>query len=179
MRRVLFEVELFATPETRAASERILRSWIDSLIRSNLVYLAAHPRTPTLYRAGVRYIRERGLEIFAGVPGILRRGGGDCEDLVCWRVADLRLGRDGRAEAARARLTWRREGNRYRYHVTVRRASGAIEDPSLALGMGGPSDVGGVRRELRDRARYRNGGRRLEIDLDGLPDGPMPIVITE
>lgn len=102
-----------------------------------MLFLASHPRTPELYKAGVRYIPEDGIhapksEIFGGIKYVLAKRGADCEDLAAWRVAELRL----RGEQARARLSWRRFGRHYRYHVTVRRGDGRIEDPSARLGMG-------------------------------------------
>ena len=99
-----------------------------------MLYLKSNPRTPALYRSGVRYKPDpiAGQELFAGVPGIIARGGADCEDLASWRVAELRL----RGERARARISWRRRGDTWRYHVTVRRGDGSVEDPSKRLGMG-------------------------------------------
>ena len=96
-------------------------------------YLAEHPGTPELYRSGVRYRAEpAGQEKWLSTPWVLQAGAGDCEDLACWRAAELQRA----GEAARPIVRSRRVGdNAMLYHVLVRRASGAIEDPSARLGM--------------------------------------------
>jgi hypothetical protein len=80
------------------------------------------------------------LEEFAPAIKVVARGWGDCDDLVAYRVAELRVfgdrlaktppesasihiyGRENQAGAARTVM-----------HAQVRRASGAIEDPSRLL----------------------------------------------
>jgi hypothetical protein len=61
----------------------------------------------------------------------------NCEDLACYRVAELRV-RTG--EPAKPRVTSRiipspKYGNFTLYHITVLRADGSVEDPSAILGM--------------------------------------------
>lgn len=103
---------------------------LDALSALNLRYL--RELWMPLYRSGVRYQREgRGQESWATVPIVLQRGVGDCEDLSCWRAAELRLsGIDARAIALERP---RRHGRLY--HVVVRLPDGSIEDPSKRLGM--------------------------------------------
>jgi hypothetical protein len=94
---------------------------------------------PPLYSSGVRYQREPWRhEEFADALTVLKRKWGDCDDLVPYRVAELREA----GEAAKIRLYRRRNkrsGNTV--HVQVRRAPsaefprGRIEDPSRLLGM--------------------------------------------
>jgi hypothetical protein len=62
---------------------------------------------PRLYESGVEYEREpwpKGLEEFADINTILKRGWGDCDDLCAARVAELQ--EDG--EHADCRVYWRR-----------------------------------------------------------------------
>lgn len=107
------------------------------LVALNMDYLKrVKRRVPQLYAAGVRYRRERRperggrVERFATIPTVLRTGWGDCEDLAAWRVAELRMG------GIRA-IPWIIRPHARVYHVQVRHPSGAVEDPSRKLGMGG------------------------------------------
>lgn len=90
---------------------------------------------PPLYRSRVQFQPEPGPhEEFADVITVLRRGWGDCDDLVAWRVAELQEA----GEAADVRIYWRKPktpGGEIRMHAQVRRANGKIEDPSRFLGM--------------------------------------------
>lgn len=104
---------------------------------------------PPLYDSGVLYEREPGpYEEFADVLTVLRRGWGDCDDLVAWRCAELR--EQGHA-GADVLIYWRpRKSLRApaRMHAQVRHEpkctcefcrgrfpKGRIEDPSRYLGM--------------------------------------------
>ena len=65
---------------------------------------------------------------------VLRRGWGDCDDLAPWHAASLRA--SGEDPDARAIVVPSASGVPGRWHAVVERASGAVEDPSLAAGMG-------------------------------------------
>lgn len=85
----------------------------------------------TLYKSGVRYAREPlGSEVWQTGLETLQLGHGDCEDLVAWRCAELRVN----GEEATPYVKDVRPGLR---HCLVKRADGSLEDPSRALGMGG------------------------------------------
>lgn len=82
---------------------------------------------PELYASGVRYKRQP-PERFLTFPRILERGEGDCDQLCCYRAAELQeLGIDARAVPRRVR-----DGL---MHVVVRWPNGRFEDPSKRLGM--------------------------------------------
>lgn len=85
---------------------------------------------PLLYASGVRYQRERGTEHWLGPVDVLRLGAGDCEDLVAWRVAELRQQGINAAPHCYAPAPGL-------VHCVVRWPDGSIEDPSRKLGMGG------------------------------------------
>lgn len=112
-----------------------IKPLLDANVKVNRLYLATHPRTPSIYHAGVIYREEdprQGYEDFALIPAIIARGWGDCDDLAPWRVAELQQ----QGEAARVRIQWKRVPRRGKlYHIVVRRADGRIEDPSALLGM--------------------------------------------
>ena len=101
-----------------------------ALLRLNILWLKQHPNTPSLYSTGVRYKRDPEEE-WLTIPFVIRQGYGDCEDLACWRVAELRR----RGEHARLRIVEKRMGNKTLFHILVRRANGKTEDPSRRLGM--------------------------------------------
>lgn len=112
-----------------------LEAALECVVALNRVYLRAHPDTPALYRAGVRYLRDadRGsqavpdTELWLTIPDCIRSGGADCKVLSAWRVAELRE----QGEHARCLLSNRG----YLWHVRVTRSDGTIEDPSRLLGM--------------------------------------------
>jgi len=91
--------------------------------------LREHPITP-LYSSGVRYQPEPNAgdyEVFKRPEETLHDGWGDCDDLVIYRVAELRAkGENASVQIMRVRGTGR-------MHVRVRRANGSVEDPSLIL----------------------------------------------
>lgn len=113
---------------TRAA---VLLLLLEALIAHDIAYLRDHPDTPPLFRSGVRYrLDDRAGERWKDIAEVRAGGVGDCKDLAAWRLAELRLwGEYG----AVARVSFFTIAGRVVNHVTVRRADGHIEDPSLAL----------------------------------------------
>ena len=128
-----------------------LRDALESLTRTDMRYLMANPRTPALYCSGaacrvhpVRYQMEPpGAEHWASIPTVLAQGWGDCEDLACWRAAELRLNGHPRAYAFPIELGTApmvAGGPSVRLiHILVNRDGGCdfsqVEDPSTVLGM--------------------------------------------
>jgi hypothetical protein len=153
MQPVLFKVQLFRDADDRPRSQEALLWMLEALCKINEGHLAAKPYPP-LYEAGVRYEREPGTEHWLDVPSILEAGAGDCEDLACWRVAELR--RQG--VHAGPYVRYRKRDGVLHYHALVmhyRRAfrrgkdgrpierwvPDRIEDPSRKLGMGRGQDT--------------------------------------
>lgn len=112
-------------------------------------------------------------EHFRDIPRILENGGGDCDNVASWRVAELReLG-----IPAKPYITWRtRADGGVTYHVIVLHADGSSEDPSLLLGMGGEtreSDRLHEEEKLGERtaefiqglAKYRNVAKARDLVL--------------
>lgn len=116
-------------------SGRYLTIMLDALTRVDIEYLRLNPTTPTLYQSGVRYRQEPfKREDWCSIPEVIDRGWGDCEDLACWRAAELTV----RGEQSSA--FWEQQNTvtgRRLYHILVRRSNASIEDPSRVLGMGG------------------------------------------
>ena len=140
-----FRTDLFRSEADRPRSEQGLRILLGALVELDRLYLAAHPQTPTLYAAGVRYRAEPpGQEEWLDVPHALAAGHRgaplDCEDLAAWRVAELRnAGID-----ARPIFRARRLPGKWVYHILVGLPDGTTEDPSRRLGMGRNREWGGV-----------------------------------
>lgn len=111
------------------------RALIAFAVRRNMTYLRSVKRAPSLYSSGVRFRREpwagTGKEEIAGIPAVLRRKWGDCDDLVAWRVAELRI----QGIDARPMIRWPKRNPNNKYHAMVRLPSGATDDPSARLGM--------------------------------------------
>jgi hypothetical protein len=73
-----------------------------------------------------------GREDWQDIPETIRRGDGDCEDLACWRAAELNVKQGIRAFPT---FRWRVRGTGTLYHILVQYPNGQIEDPSRMLGM--------------------------------------------
>lgn len=131
MKTIKFKLTIFRTERERRYSEVILRILLDALVKINLEYLKEHPNTPLLYDSGVRYKREDGTEDWLDIGEVLKLGYGDCEDLACYRVAELIKN----GVPARPELIWRNKGEFYLYHIKVMLHNGITEDPSRQLGM--------------------------------------------
>lgn len=93
-----------------------------------------------------------GGEVFRDIGRILENGGGDCDNLACWRAAELRL----HGIAAQAYMTKRESfGGGVVYHALVRwppfgtETKWTDEDPSLLLGMGGEKRAAQRAEEIR------------------------------
>lgn len=142
--------------EPPGLSDVVVGALTKALFRIDLDYLLRHPETPPLYQSGVRYRAEpSGDERWLSVPHVLAAGLGDCEDLGCWRAAELvaQAARSGRFDLA----IWLRQENEHErqlparpgfrsralsggsgnvYHIiTAVGGGGQTEDPSRRLGM--------------------------------------------
>lgn len=105
---------------------------LEVLVEVDVAYLQNHPRTPRLYRAGVRFRREPPhREAWNDIPEVLRLRFGDCEDLAAWRCAEWRMA------GIHARPMLKSGGRRNLLHAVVLLPNGHIEDPSKRLGLKG------------------------------------------
>jgi hypothetical protein len=136
--KVNFVLSAFKGENTRSRSEAALRVLLHALFTIDRMWLRSNPNAPRIYQSGVFYRAEPiGEERWRDIPSVLREGWGDCEDLACWRAAEL-VEREG--VAARPSYTWRRRPGISIYHIVVRLPDGRTEDPSRKLGMGTPED---------------------------------------
>jgi hypothetical protein len=134
MYRITFVLNLFKGEEDRELSHATLRAMLLALMHIDMLYLRAHPEVPLLFKSGVRYAEEPpGQEDWQDIPTTLKLGWGDCEDLACWRAAELRVRHGIQAEPT---FIWKlRPNGGYLYHILVKYPDGRIEDPSRTLGM--------------------------------------------
>ena len=127
-----FKLRAFDTL-TDDAKLAALAHLLEALTAVNVAWLREHVNAPSLYESGVRYEEEPpGRDDWQDIPETLSLRVGDCEDLACWRLAELRV---RSLEDARPFVKRAVYGPRTVYHVAVRRSDSRIEDPSRVLGM--------------------------------------------
>lgn len=131
--RTTFVLDAFNGTLDPGESEVDLSALLDLLVRINELYLYVYPDTPLFRSTRIRYVEEPpGLEDWQDIARCLQMGIADCEDLCCWRIAELRV-RFG--VPARPIIIPQLERNgRYLYHIQVWTPWG-VEDPSLERGM--------------------------------------------
>lgn len=139
---IIFQVDLLgwrSAPDHYTAA--YIKPWLEALVQSNMVYLRENPQTPSILDpvAGIRYRRERDsqgnpTEIWRDIPRILRDRHGDCEDLACALVAELRVKRRLPAKVI-LKASPIRPGGRL-FHIIAGVGRERI-DPSKMLGMNG------------------------------------------
>lgn len=132
-----FRLKAFETLDVQSKFQ-VLRALLEALTMADCWYLRAHPATPRLYESGVRYLEEApGVDEWQDIPDTLARRSGDCEDLACWRVAELRMNGEPNAthEISVDDLPDQTGQIVTTYHIFVRRGDGSHEDPSRKLGM--------------------------------------------
>lgn len=145
MKSIQFDLGLFMDPTDTMRTRKNLLALMHALVFINISFLkkmadAGHP-VPSIYKSGVRYREEDGTEIWQDIPTIIARmqagdttGGPDCEDLACWRCAELNFA----GIHAKPYIKWRNSGPKMSImHAVVQWPDGRIEDPSAALGMNG------------------------------------------
>lgn len=175
MPSIVFKVDLFKSDDDQARSQYSLLWLMEALCRVNQSHIR-HNRgmvargkakpLPLLYFSGVHYEVEKGTEEWLDIPNVLRSSSGrpefgtgpwgDCEDLACWRTAELRERPDSCGGPIKAKpfAKWRRRADgSYAYHALVLLPDGKLEDPSLTLGMTWEADF--LRLNLAERFRLR------------------------
>jgi hypothetical protein len=111
----------------------VVSSLVEALAKANQHLMMHHP-LPPLYSGHVAYDIEGEDELFDDAAMVSNRGSGDCEDLVAYRLAELRL----QGVPCEPLVTWQRAiepGIPYRFHVRIIYPNGSVEDPSAILGM--------------------------------------------
>lgn len=134
MYRITFVLDLFKGPAEQEVSHKALRTMLMALMYIDMSWLQTNPNTPLIYESGVRYEEEPpGQEDWQDIPTALKMRVADCEDLACWRAAELRV-RYG-VQAFPTFTCKKRANGGYLYHIIVALPDGTTEDPSRRLGM--------------------------------------------
>ncbi len=143
--KILLDTALIKDPRVVAL---LARGALNVTIATNVVMMRQFgpAQFPPLYKSGVVFKPEPWagkFEEFAHALRVLARGWGDCDDLVCYRVAELRVFGDRLAGTPPEKALARIYGRDRKMHAQVRRGDGktlkdcTIEDPSRLLGMAG------------------------------------------
>jgi hypothetical protein len=182
MQPIIMKVALFRGDFDQARSQYSLLWLMEALVRINQSHIRQfrHLTTdkkvpapyPFLYRAGVHYEPEPGTEEWLDIPNVLAASGGtfpgpwaDCEDLACWRTAELR--EQPKPVAAKPFAKWRlKPDGSYAYHALTLLPDGRLEDPSLVLGMGNEPEFA----RLRMAERYKEGSLTPAVRYAKKPD---------
>ncbi len=182
MQPIIFKVALFRGDFDQARSQYSLLWLMEALVRINqshirqFKHLAKDKEVPApypmLYRAGVHYEPEPGTEEWLDIPNILATTGGtfpgmwaDCEDLACWRTAELREQKNPVKAKPFAKWRLKPDGS-YAYHALTLLPDGRLEDPSLVLGMGNEPEFA----RLRMAERYKEGSLTPAVRYAKIPD---------
>jgi hypothetical protein len=94
-------------------------------------------KVPPIYKSGVRFKTQPASSCAFRPPSeVYERGGGDCKQLVTWRIAELREN----GINAMPRVIWvdSRDGKTVsglQAHMQIRLPDNTVEDPSVNLGM--------------------------------------------
>lgn len=131
----------YVLDDERQRSQKALLWFLEGLCRTNQDIIrfqkAKGNPVPLLYSSGIKYLRENGTENWQDIYRNLELMTGDCEDLACHRVAELR---EVYKREAAPFVTWRRgEDGHYHFHCLLmgKGPDGwRLEDPSRKLGMG-------------------------------------------
>lgn len=140
--RIVVNIDREAVREPKDVA-LIARGFLNGVVLQNALLIRAR-LVPPIYESGVEFRKEPWagkFEEFADCLTTYRRKWGDCDDLVAWRVAELRTIGDHRLGLppckATIKIYWREFFEGLGFHCEVRMPDGSVEDPSRFLGMGG------------------------------------------
>jgi len=128
---VVLDIEIGGTEaeKTRAANE--ICQCIEVAVSRARREVKAR-KVPPLFNSGVKYVTQDARACALRPPSeVHKRSGGDCKQLVLWRIAELRES----GVHATPRIMWLKDKRGLRAHAQVRLPDGSIEDPSYNLGM--------------------------------------------
>jgi len=175
----LFDIEIFRNPVNDAVSPAERRRsmsailWMmEALCRINQEAIAFQVKAgkpfPLLYESGIYYIREPpGRENWQDIYRNFALGNGDCEDLACHRIAELR---EVYKVPAAPFVTFRLFDGSYRFHAVLRAKDPKFgwrwEDPSRKLGMGWEEQFATESRARRAILRKKIDKVQAEVSKD-------------
>ena len=111
-----------------------------------------------------------GVETFYDTPRLYQRKKGDCNELVPARLGELwRAG----VMAGPLLVKDKKDDGGYAYHALIQHPDGSSEDPSLILGMGGPSCADLRKEECRKNAERYVMAKKAGQNADAI--GYLPV----
>lgn len=177
----VFDIEIFRNPVGNKVSEAERRRSMDALLwmmealcrinQGEIKYQkeVGNPFIP-LYESGIYYLAEPpGEEFWQDIYTNFAKGNGDCEDLACHRIAELR---EVYRIPAQPWVTFRLVEDSYRFHAILRAKTKSgrwrFEDPSRKLGMGWESTFAeSSPQRLADlRAKIDKVQQRISLDIN-------------
>ena len=137
-----------------------------SVLKNALGPMAADPQVADVLETVQAAL---GGERFRDIGRIIEKGEVDCDNLGCWRAAELRQN----GIAASPFITWRqRSDGGTTYHVLVRWPDNTLEDPSLLLGMSQPERAADRQEEIRKN------NERIQMVKDAAARKPLPTSVV-
>lgn len=117
------------TPLTESEVAEDVGQIAETMIAANLIWLKKNPHTPELYKSGVKYKADS--DLWGDIPTTIQSGFGDAQELVCWRIAELRA----KGIPAKVYILVLKDGPIGTVHLQVALPNGDKEDPAHKLGM--------------------------------------------
>lgn len=128
---VVLDIEIGSTEEEKAIAANEICQCMEIAIARARREIRKN-KIPHLYKSGVKYIAQDPKACAMRTPTeVLKRGGGDCKQLVIWSIAENR-------EAginSTPRIIWLADKKGLRAHAQERMPDKSIHDPSYNLGM--------------------------------------------
>lgn len=161
MMKPVLDIKLFrkqpdgsCPPWERQRSQKALLWMMEGLCRVNQDQIKLKkPAIPLLYSSGIVYQREDGTEDWQDCYTTVEKKWGDCEDLACYRVAELRVVFKRPASPFLTFMQSADGGFHYHALLWAKGPSGwRLEDPSRKLGMGWEQQFSTLDQKQRDHA---------------------------
>lgn len=133
---IIFDIDTKDTSEeARKRNAQLLCDLTMLLVPGAIEDIKKH-KLPSLYQAGIKYQRQNPKACaFRSPSDVIARRGGDCKQLVLYRLAELAIA----GEKATPRVMWLVNRAGLQAHILIRRADNSLEDPSVNLGMMPPN----------------------------------------
>ena len=161
--------KLYASGVKYCPPDQMEGFWVDkSKIRELGAYLKSIGATDEHAATVIRLVS--GVEIFQDILTLYKLKKGDCDRLVCARLAELW---QAGIQASPYLIAYPNQSGGTTYHAVVLHADNTTEDPSLILGMGGSARAASRKEEIRKNYERRDNLVKNATDLM-ITDGYSP-----
>jgi hypothetical protein len=135
MYRVILDLASVDMKKNPELAYRSISRLLGSLTAINADYLAENPQFPLMYFSGVKYRHDKDADYWRDAARIREIGFGDCDNLSCWRAAELQVRFN--INAIPVFMHRVKPDGTDLFHIVVQYPNLIVEDPSVALGMRG------------------------------------------